>query len=96
MLRSYLKLPADYLMQYFDMVQLGDDFSWSSKQFQQDPALVAHAGNVSTRDSIEKMEQMMLNRRFEPQVRQTGLSSRTGSKGSNRIYIFWRETDSQI
>jgi hypothetical protein len=66
MLTLYLRQPADYLMQYFDMVQLGDNFSWTSKQFRRDPALVVHAGNMSTRESVKKMEQMMLNRRFEP------------------------------
>jgi hypothetical protein len=97
MLTSYLKQPADYLMQYFDMVQLGDDFSLSSKQFRRDPALVAHAGNVSTRDSVEKMEQMMLNRRFEPYKENNPRCVRQGSvlEQGQRVQIEFKHFDAR-
>ena len=62
---SYQKQPADYLLQYFDMVQLGDDFSWEGSNFRRRPPLLEHAGNVSTRDAVERREHVKASRRFD-------------------------------
>ena len=54
-------------MQYFDMVQLGDAAAglWGPNKFRRDPPLLRHAGNVSTKDAVERREAVALNSRFD-------------------------------
>ena len=55
-------------MQYFDMVQLGDaaaGLSGPNNKFRRDPPLLRHAGNVSTKDAVERREAVELNARFD-------------------------------
>ena len=57
-------------MQYFDMVQLGDATAAgllgpNKNKFRRDPPLLRHAGNVSTKDAVERREAVALSARFD-------------------------------
>ena len=64
-------------MQYFDLVQLGDaaaagglaSAGRQAGKFRRAPPLLRHAGDVSTKDAVERREAVAANARFDADKR---------------------------
>ena len=59
---SYKKMPVDFIMHHFDVLELADHF----KEFRKNPPLIEHAGVLSTIDVESKRDMSILpkSRRF--------------------------------
>ena len=63
-LTAYKSQPVDFLMQYYDMIQLATDFGKDGSAFRRKPPLFHHIGQVQS-DQISSFRNQSMNLKFK-------------------------------